>query len=203
MPRTTQLNGPATITHFKNIRGPVAGPALVYMGGGGEAPAYVNGAFLTGAHPGRWVSPSQMGTVGTHGEAGAFLAVSGKRRSHSVAPGAVCVLVQHTRCTHIVVVASDEYSVAGAPADGYRYYRWVYVLAMGAYKVALEGGRPAWFSPGSNYHPYANSNYHAKDSFRLSTWREFCSTGNNLLQGRSVLVPDPPSVTLSYPNSYP
>jgi hypothetical protein len=197
-----QLNGPNTITHYKNVRGPLADGNLVYMGGGGAAPPVVNGVVQPGVHPGRWVNPAAPGIVGTVGGPGCFLGVSTPHQTPAGAPPAVCVLVQHGMCTHLAVVASAEFLAVGAPPDGYKYYRWLFVVAKAAFRVPYQG-RPAFFRAGANYNRHANATFPNANAFRTAVWNAFAASPGNLIGAAQVNVPAPPAVALSYPMLYP
>lgn len=199
---TVPLIGPNTITHYKNVRGPLANGQLVYMGGGGVAPPVVNGVVQPGVHPGRWVDPAAAHNVVSIGGPGFFLGVSTPRHSPAVAPGKVCVLVQHGRCTHLAVVASDEFDSGGAPAGGYLYYRWLFVIAKGAFQVPYLG-HPAFFRAGANYNSHANATFPNANAFRTAVWSAFAASPGSLIGGAQINVPAPPLVALNYPNLYP
>jgi hypothetical protein len=202
MPIVVTLNGAQTITHYKNIRGKTAGGGLVYMGGGGAAPLFANGAILPGIHDGRWVAPGASTAVSTTGSVGRFLAVTTPTNTPSVNVGDVAILAQHGQCTHLVVIASVQHQVSPNPPHGYKYYRWMYVLAMGAFRVPWQG-RPAFFRAGASYISHAASNFPNKDVFRQDAWNEFAASPGNLLGNRSITVPGAPTIALTYPATYP
>lgn len=202
MPIVVSLNGPSTITHYKNIRGKTAGGALVYMGHGGNPPGFAGNTQLPGVHPGQWVAPASPTVVSTSGSVGSFLAVATPTNTPNVSVGDVCVLAQHGQCTHLVVISSDQYQVIPNPPHGYKYYRWAYVLAMGAYRVPWQG-RPAFFRAGASYIRHAASNFPNSNIFRQDVWNAFAAPPGNLLGGGSVTVPNPPTVPLTYPATYP
>ncbi|MBL8618658.1 MAG: hypothetical protein JNM72_23800 [Deltaproteobacteria bacterium] len=199
-----QLTGPESITHYKSIRGPIAGDALVYLGRGGDAPQYQNGAFAPhGPHPGRWVDPQQPTTVTTTGGVGHFLAVATPKHSHPP-DGAIVVLTQHSKCTHLGIVTSAEHHAPGGPENGYRWYRWVYVLAIRTDLRVVPASPPAFFKVGAAYIAHANCKFEDKDAFRAKVWAGFLAAEPELLAQGLVTVPQPPPWhLLGYPATYP
>lgn len=202
MPIVVSLNGPSTITHYKNIRGKTAGGALVYMGQGGNPPGFAGNTQLSGIHPGQWVATAAPTVPSTSGSIGGFLAVATPTNTPNVTVGDVCVLAQHGQCTHLVVISSDQQQVLPNPPHGYKFYRWAFVLAMGPQRVPWQG-RPAFFRAGASYISHAASTFPNKDVFRQDAWNAFAAAPANLLRGTQVVVPNPPTVQLAYPATYP